>query len=91
MDFALPAPLRELQQQTRRFIADRVVPMEGDPRQSPHGPSDALRRELVAKGREAGLRYARAYVEEQKASGFVARGLQSSGQHDATVAPAAAN
>jgi len=55
MDFALPAPLRELQQQTRRFIADRVVPMEGDPRQSPHGPSDALRRELVAKGREAGL------------------------------------
>ncbi|APV52471.1 hypothetical protein BWI17_15200 [Betaproteobacteria bacterium GR16-43] len=45
----------------------------------------------LPKGKEAGLRYARAYVEEQKASGFVARGLQSSGQHDATVAPAAAN
>jgi hypothetical protein len=28
-------------------------------------------------------------VEEMKASGFVAEGLQRSGQHDATVAPPA--
>ena len=55
MDFDLPAPLRELQQHTRRFIAERIVPMESDPRQSPHGPSDALRRDLVAQGREARL------------------------------------
>jgi len=37
---------------------------------------------------EAALGYVKAYVEEQKASGFVARGLQRSGQTDAAVAPA---
>ncbi len=41
------------------------------------------------KGREAGLRYLREFVEEMKASGFVARGLEKSGQGDATVAPRA--
>jgi polar amino acid transport system substrate-binding protein len=41
------------------------------------------------KGREAGLRYLRGFVEEMKASGFVARGLEKSGQGDATVAPRA--
>jgi polar amino acid transport system substrate-binding protein len=41
------------------------------------------------KGREAGLAYLRAFVEEMKASGFVANALQMSGQGDATVAPAA--
>jgi polar amino acid transport system substrate-binding protein len=39
------------------------------------------------KGREAGARYLREFVEEMKASGFVARGLERSGQADATVAP----
>ena len=39
------------------------------------------------KGREAGARYLREFVEEMKASGFVARGLEKSGQADATVAP----
>jgi polar amino acid transport system substrate-binding protein len=39
------------------------------------------------KGREAGARYLRQFVEEMKASGFVARGLEKSGQADATVAP----
>jgi polar amino acid transport system substrate-binding protein len=39
------------------------------------------------KGREAGVRYLRAFVEEMKASGFVADGLKRSGQTDAAVAP----
>lgn len=39
--------------------------------------------------REAGARYLREFVEEMKASGFVARGLERSGQTDAAVAPAA--
>jgi polar amino acid transport system substrate-binding protein len=41
------------------------------------------------KGREAGVLYLREFVEEMKASGFVARGLEKSGQGDATVAPRA--
>ena len=41
------------------------------------------------KGREAGLLYLREFVEEMKASGFVARGLEKSGQGDAAVAPRA--
>ena len=41
------------------------------------------------KGREAGARYLREFVEEMKASGFVAKGLERSGQGDATVAPKA--
>mgnify|MGYP003878425603 CR=1 FL=1 len=43
----------------------------------------------MPRGREAGLRYLREFVEEMKASGFVARGLERSGQGDATVAPPA--
>lgn len=41
------------------------------------------------KGRETGARYLREFIEEMKASGFVARGLAKSGQSDATVAPKA--
>jgi polar amino acid transport system substrate-binding protein len=41
------------------------------------------------KGREAGVLYLRKFVEEMKASGFVARGLERSGQSDSTVAPRA--
>ena len=41
------------------------------------------------KGREDGARYLRQFVEEMKASGFVAGGLERSGQGDATVAPRA--
>jgi len=41
------------------------------------------------KGREAGAHYLREFVEEMKVSGFVARGLDRSGQIDATVAPKA--
>jgi len=55
MNFDIPAPLRELQQRTRQFIADEIIPMERDPRQTAHGPTESLRLELIAKGRRAGL------------------------------------
>ena len=41
----------------------------------------------TAKGRLAGAAYLRAFIEEMKASGFVADALKRSGQHDAAVAP----
>lgn len=55
MDFALNAELRELQQRTRTFIADKIIPLESDPRQDRHGPHESLRNELVQLAREAGL------------------------------------
>ena len=39
------------------------------------------------RDRERGVHYLRAFVEEMKASGFVAGALARSGQGDATVAP----
>jgi polar amino acid transport system substrate-binding protein len=41
----------------------------------------------VPKARQAGAGYLSAFIEEMKASGFVAAGLQRSGQGDAMVAP----
>jgi polar amino acid transport system substrate-binding protein len=43
----------------------------------------------TAKGRDVGARYLHAFVEEMKASGFVADGLKRSNQPDASVAPPA--
>jgi polar amino acid transport system substrate-binding protein len=43
----------------------------------------------TVKGREAGIACLRTFIEEMKASGFVARALEASGQGDATVAPPA--
>ncbi|HEX3469480.1 MAG TPA: ABC transporter substrate-binding protein [Candidatus Elarobacter sp.] len=43
----------------------------------------------IPKAHEAALPYVRAFVEEMKASGFVAKALAASGRSDATVAPAA--
>ena len=44
----------------------------------------------MPKGREGGARYLREFVEEMKASGFVAQSLDASGQRDAEIAPPAA-
>ncbi|MCB1907426.1 MAG: acyl-CoA dehydrogenase family protein [Rhodocyclaceae bacterium] len=55
MDFSLSPSQLELQGKVRRFIADAVIPLENDSRQTPHGPSEALRRELVELARAAGL------------------------------------
>ena len=41
------------------------------------------------KGREAGSAYIKAFIEEMKASGFVADALKRSNQPEATVAPPA--
>jgi acyl-CoA dehydrogenase len=55
MDFSLTPELTELQQRTRDFIRDKIIPLEGDPRQTHHGPTEEFRRELVALAAEAGL------------------------------------
>ncbi len=44
---------------------------------------------VVRKGHDAGLEYVRRFVEEMKASGFVAQALRASGKADVTVAPPA--
>lgn len=55
MDFSLPPELAALKTKVDRFIADKVVPMENDPRQTAHGPAESLRLDLVAMARDAGL------------------------------------
>ncbi|WGM26379.1 acyl-CoA dehydrogenase family protein [Acinetobacter pittii] len=47
--------LLELQQKVREFIQQEVIPLETDPRQDSHGPSEALRQELVSRARRWGL------------------------------------
>lgn len=47
--------LLELQQKVREFIQQEVIPLESDPRQDSHGPSEALRQELVSRARRSGL------------------------------------
>lgn len=55
MNFDLPADLLDLRERTRRFIAEQVLPLETASARAAHGPSEALRRELVARARAAGL------------------------------------
>lgn len=55
MNFELDPDLRKLQHKTREFIAEQVIPLESDPRQGTHGPSEELRNELVERSRSAGL------------------------------------
>jgi len=55
MDFSVSPELQDLQQRTRRFIRETIVPLEGDLRQTPHGPTDEFRRELNALAAADGL------------------------------------
>lgn len=55
MNFALSDELLTLQAKVRQFIANEIIPMENDPRQGPHGPSEELRQALVEKARAHGL------------------------------------
>jgi acyl-CoA dehydrogenase len=55
IDFSLSPQLAALKGRTEDFIREVVIAYEGDPREGAHGPSDELRRELMAKAREAGL------------------------------------
>ena len=55
IDFDLGADLQALQARIRTFIADDIIPLESDPRRTPHGPTEELRRELTTMARAAGL------------------------------------
>lgn len=55
MDFSLTPDLLDLQQRTRAFIHDKIIPLESDPRQTHHGPTEDFRRELVALAAKEGL------------------------------------
>ncbi len=55
MDFSLSPQHAELQERTRTFIREKIVPLEGDKRQTRHGPTDEFRRELNRLAAAAGL------------------------------------
>lgn len=55
IDFELTPEQQELKERTERFVAEKVIPFEADPRRTAHGPSEDLRNELVALARAEGL------------------------------------
>ena len=55
MDFSIPPDLAELRDRTRAFIRNQIVPLEHDPRQGRHGPTEEFRRELNTLADDAGL------------------------------------
>lgn len=55
IDFSLTDEQSALVKRVEEFIREEIVPLERDPRQGPHGPEEALRREMVEKARAAGL------------------------------------
>ena len=55
MNFSLTPELINLQEQTRQFIAQKVIPFEGDIRETSHGPTKELRQELIELAKKAGL------------------------------------
>lgn len=63
MDFSLTPALKSLQDEVRTFIAEQIIPLEKDARQTAHGPTEALREELVSLARSAGLLTPHASVE----------------------------
>ncbi|MEZ5499632.1 MAG: acyl-CoA dehydrogenase family protein [Steroidobacteraceae bacterium] len=54
-DFSPSDRETELSERTRKFIRDKVIPFENDPRNGPRGPSDELLRQLRDEARRAGL------------------------------------
>ncbi|CAB3972669.1 acyl-CoA dehydrogenase family protein [Burkholderia sp. AU30198] len=67
MNFDLSPELISLRDRTRQFIAEQVIPLEADAASNvatgAHGPSEALRRELIRRARDAGLLTPHASVE----------------------------
>jgi acyl-CoA dehydrogenase len=55
MDFTIPEDLLELKERTERFVREDIMPRENDPRQTPHGPTEEFRHELVALAGARGL------------------------------------
>jgi len=55
IDFSIPQPLADLAARVREFVTHEIIPYERDPRLTQHGPTDALRQEMVERARTAGL------------------------------------
>lgn len=51
INFSIPADLAAECDRIRRFVIDKIVPFERDPRLTAHGPNDELRQELVELAR----------------------------------------
>ncbi|PPJ34340.1 acyl-CoA dehydrogenase [Nocardia nova] len=51
INFSIPADLAAERDRIRRFVTDKIVPFERDPRLTAHGPNDDLRQELVELAR----------------------------------------
>ena len=63
MDFSLSPKLVELRDRTRSFIENQIIPLENDPRQTEHGPTEEFRNDLIKLGRIAGLLTPHASIE----------------------------
>ncbi|NWB90010.1 acyl-CoA dehydrogenase family protein [Pseudomonas agarici] len=64
MEFSISPELQTLQARVRRFIEQRIIPLERDARCGSHGPSDELRQHLIGLAKAEGLltaHIARAY------------------------------
>lgn len=48
----LSKDLLDLQQKVQNFIVQEVIPLENDPRQGSHGPSEVLRHELIQRAKQ---------------------------------------
>jgi acyl-CoA dehydrogenase len=55
IDFSLSPDLIALQKKVEGFVREEIIPFERDPRQTEHGPTEALRQDLVARARMHGL------------------------------------
>ena len=55
MDFTIPDDLLALRERVEHFVREEILPREADKRQTPHGPTEEFRRELVALARARGL------------------------------------
>lgn len=55
IDFDIPPAHADLRERVTSFVREHVIPREDDPRQTPHGPSEELRRDLVGLARAHGL------------------------------------
>ena len=55
IDFSPTPQQDDLRARVERFVRNRIVPLEADPRQGPHGPQDDFRRELNALARTEAL------------------------------------
>ncbi|MFE3100640.1 acyl-CoA dehydrogenase family protein [Nocardia tengchongensis] len=63
IDFSIPADLAAERDRVRRFVIDKIVPFERDPRLTAHGPNDDLRQEMVELARAEKLLTIQAPVE----------------------------